>query len=482
MAATALSAVCAAAALAGDGDGILDTSLVSRASGPAGVGGDDGSFDPAISADGRYTAFESDADNLDGDSNDSFRDIFVRDHVTGTTALVSRATTAAGVAGDGDSINPAISADGRYVAFESDADNLDGDSNDSFSDIFVRDTTANTTTLVSRDTGVAGAAGNGGSTDPSISPDGGHVAFQSFATNLSGDDGDMINDIFVRDLEANTTAFVSRGTGSPGPAGNNNSTLPSISTDGRYIAFESFATNLAASNNSVFEVFVRDTVTNTTRLISRDDGVGGAPGDGQSVRASISEDGHYVAFDSDAGNWEADSDDAATDVFVRDTVANTTTLVSRATGPTGTVGDDDSTFASITADGRHIAFNSDADALDLESDDAFTDVFVRDTVASTTTLASRATGAAGAVADESSLLPAISADGGDRCLLLLCRQPRPRLRRRGRRHHAQGADRHVTRADPAPAAGQAEEEVQEEEKKKAAAAKKKKGCKKKKKK
>ena len=249
MAATALSAVCAAAALAGDGDGILDTSLVSRATGAAGVGGDSGSFDSAISVDGRYTAFESDADNLDGDSNDAVRDIFVRDAVTGTTTFVSRATTAAGVAGDGNSFDPAISADGRYVAFLSDADNLDGDSNDSFSDIFVRDTVANMTTLVSRATTAGGAAGNGGSTDPSISPDGGHVAFQSFATNLSGDDGDMINDIFVRDLEANTTAFVSRGTGNPGPAGNNNSALPSISTDGRYIAFESFATNLAASND-----------------------------------------------------------------------------------------------------------------------------------------------------------------------------------------------------------------------------------------
>src|SRR4051794_27706166 len=151
--ATALLAACAAAALPGNGDGILDTSLASRATGAAGAAGDDLSNDPSLSADGRYTAFESNADDLDPNSDDSVADVFVRDALTGTTTLVSRATGAAGVVGDGDSSNPSISADGRYVAFESDADNLDPDSNDSFSDIFVRDTVANTTTLVSRATG-----------------------------------------------------------------------------------------------------------------------------------------------------------------------------------------------------------------------------------------------------------------------------------------------------------------------------------------
>src|SRR4029077_3004093 len=132
-------------------------------------------------------------------------------------------------------------------------------------------------TLVSRAAGIAGAVGNGGSTDPSISTDGLHVAFQSFATNFSADDGDLINDIFVRDTQANTTTLVSRSTGAAGPAGDNNSDLPSISADGRYVGFESFATNLAASNNSVFEVFVRDTVNNTTKLVSRGAGPGGVP-------------------------------------------------------------------------------------------------------------------------------------------------------------------------------------------------------------
>jgi Tol biopolymer transport system component len=405
-----LLAAGAAAALAGDGDGILDTSLVSRATGAAGSVGDASSNNSSVSADGRYVAFQSNADDLDPDSNDSFSDIFVRDTVAGTTTLVSRATGAAGVAGDDDSVHPSISGDGRYVAFESDADNLDPDSNDSFSDTFVRDTLTNTTTLVSRATGAPGAVGNGGSTDPAISADGQHVSFQSFSTNFSPDDGDAINDIFVRDIQANTTTFVSRSTGVAGPGGDNNSALSSTSADGRYVAFDSFAFNLAASNNTVFDVFVRDTVGNTTKLMSRATGPGGVPGDGQSVRPSISVDGRYVAYESDADDLDADSNDAVTDVFVRDTVLNITSLVSRASGAAGAVGDGASAFASISGDGSQVAFHSDADNLDPDSNDSFTDVFVRDTAAGVTTLASRATGAAAAVGDADSLFPAISAD------------------------------------------------------------------------
>jgi hypothetical protein len=93
-------------------------------------------------------------------------------------------------------------------------------------------------------------------------------------------------------------------------------------------------------------------------------------------------------------------------------VGSTTTLVSRASGPTGAVGDDASTFASISADGRYVAFHSDAGNLDPESNDSSTDVFVRDTVAHTTTLVSRATGDAGPVGNDYSILPAISANAG----------------------------------------------------------------------
>jgi len=405
-----LGAWAAAAAWGGNGDGILDTRLVSRAGGAAGTGGNALSNDPSVSADGRYVAFVSSATNLDTSSDDAVDDIFVRDLLSNTTTLVSRATGASGAVGDGDSLHPSISADGRYVAFESDADNLDSDSNDSVGDIFLRDTIANTTTLVSRATGSAGAADNGGATDPSLSADGGHVSFQSFASNLSADDGDLINDVFVRDIQANTTTFVSRGSGPAGPGGNNNSLLSSVSADGRYVAFESFSSNLAASDNTVWDIFVRDTLNNTTRLVSRATGAGGTAGNGQSFRPSISADGRSIAFDSGATDLDPDSDDAVVDVFVRDTTANTTALVSRATGASGAVGDGESIFPSISADGAQIAFHSEADSLDPESDDALSDVFVRDLVGNATTLVSRATGVSGAVGDDDSFLPAISAD------------------------------------------------------------------------
>src|SRR5262245_38655719 len=203
--ATVLAASVTAGALAESGDGVLDTTLVSRASGAAGEVGHGGlSRNPSITPDGRFVAFESGADNIGPDANLT-RDIFVRDLQQNTTTLVSRATGATGEAGDGGSNSPSISADGSRVAFLSDADNLDPDSNDNFTDVFVRDLDANTTTLVSRATN--GDVANESSADPpSISADGQEVAFNSDATNLVSP-ATAQEDVFVRDLQANTTTL-----------------------------------------------------------------------------------------------------------------------------------------------------------------------------------------------------------------------------------------------------------------------------------
>ena len=371
-----------AGALAANGDGVLDTTLASRATGAAGAVGAGGSSQPSISAGGRYVAFASNAGNLDPDSDDAVTDVFVRDLQANTTTLVSRAGGAAGAVGDGSSFDPSISADGRYLAFASIADNLDPDSDDAVGDVFVRDLQANTTTLVSRATGAAGTVGDGGSFDPpSISADGRHVAFTSFAGNLDPDSDDAVFDVFVRDLQANTTTLASRADGPAGTVGDRGSFAPSISADGRHVAFASLAGKLdKESDSAVADVFVRELQANTTTLASRAGGAAGAVGDGSSLDPSISADGRQVAFESDADNLDPDSDDAVRDIFVRDLQVNATTLSSRATGAAGAVGDSGSRDPSISPEGRQVAFGSVAGNLDPDSNDAVGDVFVRELV------------------------------------------------------------------------------------------------------
>jgi Tol biopolymer transport system component len=409
VATAALAATVAAGAFAAPGDGVLDTTLASRAPGATGTVGDGSSFRPSISADGRFVAFDSDADNLDPDSNDAVTDVFVRDTQTGTMTLVSRATGAPGAVGDGGSFGPSVSADGRFVAFSSNADNLDPDSNDAFTDVFVRDTQTGTTTLVSRAT--AGAVGDGNSFIASISADGRFVAFESDADNLDPDSNDVITDVFVRDTQTGTTTLVSRAAGGAGAVGDDRSSSPSISADGRFVAFASNANNLDPDNAFGTDVFVRDTQTLATTLVSRATGATGAVGNSNSTEPAISADGRFVAFDSTAGNLDPDSDDAATDVFVRDIPTSTTTLASRATGATGEVGHRASTDPSISADGRVVAFRSDTANFGPGPPNGVTGVFVRDTQSAITTLASRATGATGALADGNTFIQSISADG-----------------------------------------------------------------------
>jgi Tol biopolymer transport system component len=401
----------ASVALGASGDGVLDTNLVSRAGGAAGAPGADHSSDPSISANGRYVALTSAADNLDPASNDTVVDVFVRDLQANTITLVSRAGGAAGAAGDSDSGAASISADGRYVAFYSEAGNLDAASDDAVGDVFVRDLKAHTTTLASRATGAAGAVGDGASFDPSISADGRHVAFQTGAGNLDSASNDAVSDVFVRDLDANATALASRAGGAAGAAGDDGSSDPTISADGRRVAFSSEADNLDSDSDDSFrDAFVRDLDANTTTLVDRAGGAAGAAGDAGASGAAISADGHRVAFASESDNLDPESDDVVGDVFVRDLEAKTTTLASRATGAAGAVGHEFSQGASISADGRRVAFSSNDD-LDPDATPAAKDVFVRDLEAKSTILVSRASGAAGVGGDAASLRPSISAAG-----------------------------------------------------------------------
>ncbi len=334
------------------------------------------SLDPSISADGRYVAFQSAASNLITDDSNATSDIFIRDLQTNATRRVNLSFN--GTQANNFSQSPTISADGRFVVFYSEASNLvSGDSNDE-PDIFIRDLQTNTTQRVSVDSN--GNQSNGGSFTPiSISTDGRYVAFESDASNLVTDDTNDIRDIFVRDLQTNTTSRVSLD--SNGIQGNSGSFDPSISADGRYVAFESDADNLVPNDNNngiggdINDIFVRDLQTNTTILVSvTSDGI---QGDSNSFTPSISADGRYVAFVSTASNFVIDDTNQAGDVFVRDLQANTTRRISLDSN--GNQGSDGSSVdPSISADGRYVAFNSFASNLVVDDTNESRDIFVTD--------------------------------------------------------------------------------------------------------
>jgi Tol biopolymer transport system component len=223
------------------------------------------SSDPSITPDGRYVAFSSLASDLVAEDRNGDPDVFVRDLVLGTTTLVSVAL--GGGAANGISWVPSISADGRYVAFQSAATNLvPGDRNHT-ADIFVRDLVAATTTRVSVDTD--GGDPDDISSSATISSDGRYVSFASLATDLVAGDGNRKEDVFVRDMVAGTTTRVSVDTG--GGDANDSSSDPSVSTSGRFVAFSSFASDLVLGDqNFIPDVFVRDLMAGTTVRVSVD--------------------------------------------------------------------------------------------------------------------------------------------------------------------------------------------------------------------
>jgi Tol biopolymer transport system component len=387
------------------------------------------SYAPSISTDGRYVAFDSDAENLVPGDNNAQNDVFVRDRVTGRTELVSVNTS--GQQGDKGSFTPSISGDGRWVAFVSDADNLvPGDTNQA-SDVFLRDRGTRKTIRLSvaldgRETlGGAGPAVSAGGRwvvynvasplvstgtdedldgmfvydtrtrraqrlghiegdEPTISADGRYVAFSSEARDLVPGDSNRKADCFVFDRRTGTTTRVSvGGTKSMGNGwfrghkqGNKESTGAVISADGHYLAFVSTAGNLVPRDtNSHDDVFVRDLRAGATRLVSV--GLHGRGANGVSGAPSLSADGQTVVFLSRASNLiPHDSNGFDYDVFRVDlpngaiSRVNVTLTGARANGPT-------SSFPMISGDGRVVTFGSRASNLVRGDTNDHDDVFVR---------------------------------------------------------------------------------------------------------
>jgi Tol biopolymer transport system component len=371
--------------LPADAAPILDT-VVRASVSSAGAAADATSGDspgPSITADGRYVAFSSQADNLvAGDGNGSL-DIFVRDLVAGTTTLVS--ATPSGTVGGSGCFSCAIAAGGRYVAFDSYAEDLVPSDTNEAGDVFLRDLDTGITTCVSVNaSGVPSARSTeyvlGLSGSPSISSNGRYVAFSSASPDLDPNDTNDSFDVFVRDVVAGTTVRADLGPG--GVQGNDSYNVrPSLSGDGRYVAFESMSTNMVAHDtNEMTDIFVRDLQAGVTTRVSV--GPAGVQSNGWSLAPSISADGRFVAFDSDASNLVTGDTNKHADVFVRDRQTGTTSRVSVDTF--GAQADGDSYSASISADGRYVAYRSDAPDLVAGDTNGVSDIFVRDRLMGTT--------------------------------------------------------------------------------------------------
>jgi len=369
-------------------------------------GGDNNSRAPARSANGRFIAFASAASNLIGTGNDTngVQDVFLFDTCLGATGCTPGMTIVSlandGTQGDGDSTQPAISGNGRFVTFVSSATNLldlPGDTNN-LPDIYMRDTCAGadpscipSTIRVSE-----GSEPNGLSDSPGISGNGRYVVFRSAATNLIVNDTNLADDIFLRDTCVGgpvgcvpQTVRVSEATG--GTEADGFSDEPAVSADGRYVAFFSPATNLVGGDaNGVNDIFVHDTclgvVSGCTPATTRASLAGdGSEGNDDSAEASISGNGRFIAFRSFASNLAAGDANGKVDILVRDTCGGapvgctpSTALVSLAND--GSQGDSDSTTRpSLSADGRFVAFFSFATNLVPGDTNAAADIFVHDT-------------------------------------------------------------------------------------------------------
>ncbi|MBK7642431.1 MAG: PD40 domain-containing protein [Planctomycetes bacterium] len=349
------------------------TELVSVSTSGTPGNGDSGLSGMAMSADGRYIAFASFATNLvAGDTNNTI-DIFLRDRQNGTTVLVS--ADSSGVQGNLVSFEPSITPDGRFVAFSSQATNLvPGDTNGVW-DVFVRDTLLGTTVRASVSTG--GVEGNGASWDADLTPDGRYMVFQSQATNLVAGSFQSSTQIFLRDMQTGTVECISLA--APGVGGSASSAHPSLSADGRFVAFSSVAADLIAGDtNGVLDCFVRDRLLGTTDVVSAS--LGGSSGNGACGLAQISTDGRFVAFDSDASDLVAGDTNMNRDVFVRDLAAGTTERVTL--DSSGAETDGFARLGSISADGRFVSFSSSATTLVSGDTGSFLDTFLRDRAAS----------------------------------------------------------------------------------------------------
>ncbi len=356
-----------------------------------------GSQDATITPDGRFVAFESNASNLVPDDNNGASDIFVRDRETGITTRVSVNTFGqegndkSGAFSDG--ILPSITPDGRFVAFESKAKNLaPGNNNAEEWDIFVHDRETGTTSRVSiNDNGVGG---NGASRNPVITPDGRFVAFESRADNLVARDNNRgAWDIFVHDRDPDGNGIFDEGNGRTlmmsvngmGLQGNKNSFNAAISSDGRFVIFESDADNLVPGDTNGFrDIFIHDRDPDENGIFDEGNsvitristGINGTEANNSSFYPVLSGNDRFIVFESLASNLVTRDNNNALDIFVYDRETGTTNRVS--VNANGNGGNQNSSQPSISDDGRFVGFSSSSSNFVVDDNNGFEDIFIHD--------------------------------------------------------------------------------------------------------
>jgi Tol biopolymer transport system component len=389
------------------------TSVLSKGS----VGGGT-AFRPWMSGDGRYLVFDSDGSKVIATTDTAkIRDVYLYDRTTGGIERISQGVGGARASGPSSSCQSngktaicgsqraTISADGRYVAFWSNATNLVANDTNNKYDAFLFDRQTHTMTLISK--GVGGAAANGDSGRPVVSRDGTVVVFESSASNLiparscpllqpcTGGDQNNADDVFLYRIDSGEVSLISGAANGATGAGASN--RPSVSGNGRKVAFQSNATDLGTGGGGL-RVLIRDLASGEIATV--------APG----RSPSVSYDGRFVSFDSDAANVPGDTG-GDTDVYLKDLQTGSVEQISVPNGGgQGTcnsceaVGSD----STISADGRFVAFWSDATGMVPGDTNGMADVFVRDRVANTLT---RVTSTNGVQGDGDSFSPALSMDG-----------------------------------------------------------------------
>ncbi len=346
-----------------------------------------------VSFDGRFVAFQSDANNIIAGDTNGGEDIFLRDRQLGETTRVS--LTSGGAQANGSSLYPSISSDGRYIAFQSDATNLvTGDTN-GFIDIFLRDRQTGATTRVS--TGPGGQQANDNSDSfAALSADGRYVAFSSDASNLVDGDVNAVSDVFIHDRQTGITERVS--VNSDEVPGNAVSQDPAISTDGRFVSFTSWADNLVAgdTNNSI-DIFVRDRLLGMTTRVSVNSS--GVQVDRAAMQSAMSGDGRYVVFSTEATNLLDEEAYGYPHAYVHDQLTGKTELASIDTEGFQMVGWAEN--PDLSADGRYVAFefNDKGDSMPTEF------IYVHDRLTGATTLES------GRWSDDSAFGASLSGNG-----------------------------------------------------------------------